>query len=59
MAKNKVWEWLATHLEAGSSPLVYQIGNCLTQPVLLGPDSRMTSPSEMGASGLSTSSPVA
>eukprot|EP00957_Ditylum_brightwellii_P143656 10945024-Ditylum_brightwellii.AAC.1 len=59
MAKNKVWAWLATHLEAGSNPLVYQVGDCPTQPVLLGSDSRMAFPSEMGASELSTSSPVA
>eukprot|EP00957_Ditylum_brightwellii_P152463 11606122-Ditylum_brightwellii.AAC.1 len=58
MAKNKAWAWLATHLEAGSNPLVYQIGDCLTRPVLLGADSRMVSPSERGASGLSISSPV-
>eukprot|EP00957_Ditylum_brightwellii_P126418 9636713-Ditylum_brightwellii.AAC.1 len=59
MAANKAWAWLATHLEAGSNPLVCQVGDCLTQPVLLGTDSRMASPSEMGASGFSTSSPVA
>eukprot|EP00957_Ditylum_brightwellii_P048915 3711094-Ditylum_brightwellii.AAC.1 len=59
MAKNKAWAWLATQLEAGSNPLVYQVGDCLTQPFLLGPDSRMASPSEMRAFGLSTSSPVA
>eukprot|EP00957_Ditylum_brightwellii_P061689 4681130-Ditylum_brightwellii.AAC.1 len=56
-AEIKAWAWLATHLEVGSDPLVYQVGNCLTQPVFLGPDSRMTSPSELKASGLSTSSP--
>eukprot|EP00957_Ditylum_brightwellii_P146544 11156680-Ditylum_brightwellii.AAC.1 len=56
MTKNKAWAWLATHLEAGSNLLVYQVGDSLTQPVLLGPDSRMASPSEMGTSGLSTSS---
>eukprot|EP00957_Ditylum_brightwellii_P154976 11795642-Ditylum_brightwellii.AAC.1 len=56
MAENKAWAWLATYLEAGSNPLVYQVGDCLTYPVLLVPDSRMSSPSELGASGLSTSS---
>jgi hypothetical protein len=38
---------------------VYQVGDFLTHPILLGPDSRIPSPSELGASGLSTSSPVA
>eukprot|EP00957_Ditylum_brightwellii_P007290 554117-Ditylum_brightwellii.AAC.1 len=59
MAKNKAWAWLATHFEAGSNLLVYQVGDCLTQPVLLGTDSRIAFPSGMGASGLSTSSPLA
>eukprot|EP00957_Ditylum_brightwellii_P087888 6693249-Ditylum_brightwellii.AAC.1 len=59
MAENKAWAWLATHLDSGSNPLAYQVGDCLTQPVLLGPDSRMASPSDMKGSGFSTSSPVA
>eukprot|EP00957_Ditylum_brightwellii_P130546 9958409-Ditylum_brightwellii.AAC.1 len=59
MAEIKAWAWLATHLEAGSNLLVFQVGDCLTRLVLLGPDSRMASSSEMGASKLSNSSPVA
>eukprot|EP00957_Ditylum_brightwellii_P210563 15365117-Ditylum_brightwellii.AAC.2 len=58
MADSKAWVWLATYLEAGSKPLVYQVGDCLICPVLLVLDSRMASLSEMRASGLSTSSLV-
>eukprot|EP00957_Ditylum_brightwellii_P169272 12883440-Ditylum_brightwellii.AAC.1 len=54
MVENKAWVWLVTHLEAGSNPLVYQVGDCLTHPVILGPDSRMAPPSELWASGLFT-----
>eukprot|EP00957_Ditylum_brightwellii_P032957 2499117-Ditylum_brightwellii.AAC.1 len=59
MAENKAWVWLEIHLEAGSNPLVYQVGDCLTCPVLLGPDSRMASPSKVWFSGLSISLPIA
>eukprot|EP00957_Ditylum_brightwellii_P029224 2208789-Ditylum_brightwellii.AAC.2 len=56
MTENKAWAWFATHLEACSNPLVYQVKDYLTPPVLLGPDSRMAFPSVLEASGLFTSS---